>query len=105
MGRDLDVEGMTRVQLKDEVMKLRGAVRKIVNARGHDLCWWWPEAAVLLPENAGKPDPQPPPTCEFLMQCALFRATLDPPPTTGTSDEPVSDLQLPRDVQELPGPT
>jgi len=41
MIRDTDVEGMTRVRLKEEVMILRGCIRKHRDSwvRGDDKCW------------------------------------------------------------------
>lgn len=73
---DQDVEFMYRSQLKDEVRKLRTALRTIRDRTGHDLCWFNPEIWELLPEKI-QPHPQVPDWCEFMHECANFRKSLE----------------------------
>ncbi len=73
---DLDLEGMTREALLDEVKKLREGIRKHRDAEGHSLCWYVPELWGLLPDRFD-PKPRIPPFGEFLEHCAAYRASLD----------------------------
>lgn len=52
---DADVQQMTWAQLQDEVMKLRGYFRWILDQRGDDLCWrdFYVAAAACLPGAEG----------------------------------------------------
>lgn len=39
MNRDLDIETMSRVQLKDELQRLRNVIHDVHSQYGDDLCW------------------------------------------------------------------
>lgn len=71
---DLDV--LTTEELKSEIIKLRTAIMRHRDSSGHDLCWFHPELWNLLPEGPTKL-PVVPETCEFLKNCAAYRASLD----------------------------
>lgn len=73
---DLDIELMDRVQLMDEIRKLRKAIREQRDQKGHNLCWFLPELWDVLPEKI-QPQPEVPEWCEFMQQCAAFRKSLD----------------------------
>jgi hypothetical protein len=68
--RDLDVETMTLVAAKDEVMKLRAAIRVHMNMRGDDRCCGDDhELYETLPEGDTRPEKDSAVTIE---NCALF---------------------------------
>ena len=67
MKRDLDVENMTAVQLKDEVMRLR---QRLLTAAGDDLCRLTQEEIKAM--TAG--EVQIPPKPEFMASCERFHA-------------------------------
>lgn len=69
---DFDIEFMDRVQLKDEIRKLRKAIREQRDQKSHNL----PELWDVLPEKI-QPQPEVPEWCEFMQQCAAFRKSLD----------------------------
>lgn len=75
-NHDSDLDCMTSVELKEEVIRLRNAIRLQRDQKGHDLCWYVPELWDVLPEKI-KPDPEVPPWDEFIARCAAFRKTLD----------------------------
>lgn len=77
---DFDVEFKNRDQLKEEVIKLRKAIRKHRDSSGHDLCWYHPEMWNLLPDEPTN-NINIPNTCEFLENCAKYRKSLDKPDT------------------------
>lgn len=73
---DDDLFEMTKSELVSEVLKLREAIRKHRDARGHNLCWYVPELWNLLPEKS-TPAPDVPPKQEFLDCCKAYRDSLD----------------------------
>lgn len=73
--RDLDIEMMGLVQLKNELQALRDDLRPMAAAQGHDLCHYWPSVFRHLPEYVEQTK-QIPPVCEFMGQCAAFRTSL-----------------------------
>jgi hypothetical protein len=73
---DEDLLPMSRGELLAQVVILRAMIRKHRDAKGHDLCWFWPELWSLLPEKE-MPNPEPPPWPEFMQKCATYRASLD----------------------------
>jgi len=73
---DNDLEAMTLEELKVEIKKLRAGIRQHRDASMHDLCWYVPELWNLLPEKV-EPQPQVPPTEEFLQCCQIYRKSLD----------------------------
>jgi hypothetical protein len=72
---DEDLTSMTKEQLEAEVKKLRAGIRQHRDATGHNLCWWVPELWKLLPEGYS-PKPEIPEWCEFMQNCAAYRASL-----------------------------
>lgn len=76
-GLDDDLNGMTPEQLRQEVVRLRTAVRKDRDAVGHELCWYRPELWDLLPEFENH-DMKVPPWDEFLKKCVEYRSSLEP---------------------------
>lgn len=77
MPLDDDLNLMTTERLKEEVIKLRNAIRNHRDSKGHDLCWYMPEMWSLLPEVCENLSPQVPNWCDFMQQCAAFRKSLD----------------------------
>jgi hypothetical protein len=73
---DNDLESMSLEELRAEVKKLRAGIRQHRDASGHNLCWYSPELWYLLPEKV-EPNPEVPPTEEFLHHCRLYRLSLD----------------------------
>ena len=73
---DDDLQGMSPDELRAEVLKLRTGIRHHRDSTGHALCWYHPELWGLLPEKVS-PQPQVPPTEEFLAQCRVYRKSLD----------------------------
>ena len=73
---DDDLLTMNENQLRDEVRKLRKAIREQRDQKGHDLCWFLPELWEVLPEKI-KPVPEVPPWPEFIQRCAAFRQSLE----------------------------
>lgn len=76
MSVDDDLLSMNEEQLRQEVRKLRGAIREQRDQTGHDLCWFLPELWDVLPEKV-RPQPTVPPWPEFIQRCAAFRQKLD----------------------------
>jgi|CXWL01.1.fsa_nt_gi hypothetical protein len=74
---DLDIHGMTRARLKEEILRLRAAIRKHRDATGHDLCWYQPELWSLLPEPPPVHAGAAPSWAEFISRCAQYRASLE----------------------------
>lgn len=73
---DADLLEMSEHQLREEVMRLRQAIRAQRDQKGHDLCWFVPELWDVLPEKV-RPQPEVPDWCEFMQHCAVFRKSLD----------------------------
>jgi len=73
---DDDLKTMDEAQLRNEVMKLRTAIREQRDQKGHDLCWYVPELWNVLPEKI-EPSPPIPPWPDFMQRCAAFRQSLD----------------------------
>lgn len=73
---DDDLEGMSYAALVAEVRKLRAAIRRHRDARGHDLCWHHPDLWALLPEQASGL-PEVPAWPQFLRGCIRYRQSLD----------------------------
>jgi hypothetical protein len=73
---DSDIESMTRVQLMDEVKKLRAGIRAHRDSSGHDLCWYHPPLWALLPEKTEHTlvVPEWP---QFMQGCVRYRQSLD----------------------------
>lgn len=72
---DADIEYLPRNQLKEEIRKLRNAIRTHRDSTGHGLCWYHPELWNLLPEKI-TPVPQVPPVGEFLARCREYHESL-----------------------------
>lgn len=75
---DDDLNSMSLDQLRQEVQKLRAAIRAQRDQKGHDLCWFVPELWSVLPEQI-QPQPEVPQWAEFMQHCAAFRQSLDEP--------------------------
>lgn len=73
---DEDLHQMSRVQLMDEVRKLRHGIRRHRDNSAHELCWHQPELWGLLPENTD-PLPVVPAWPEFMQGCVRYRRSLD----------------------------
>ena len=73
---DEDLERMSRLQLIDEVRKLRRGIRQHRDADRHELCWHQPALWGLLPENTD-PIPTVPDWPQFLQGCVKYRQSLD----------------------------
>jgi len=71
-----DLAGMTRIQLIEEVQKLRAGIRSHRDCSGHDLCWYHPHLWALLPEQPGLA-PVVPDWPQFMRGCVQYRASLD----------------------------
>ncbi|MBS2010852.1 MAG: hypothetical protein JST01_27625 [Cyanobacteria bacterium SZAS TMP-1] len=63
-------------ELRQEVRKLRAAIREQRDQKGHDLCWYVPELWNVLPEKI-EPQPSIPPWPDFMQRCAAFRQSLE----------------------------
>jgi hypothetical protein len=73
---DDDLQTMSRDELIDEVVKLRGAIRVHRDSSGHDLCWHHPDMWALLPDADG-PVPEVPDWPVLLRGCVHYRESLD----------------------------
>ena len=73
---DEDLDGMSREQLGDEVVKLRRGIRDHRDRTGHELCWHHPALWGLLPEKTD-PTPVVPNWPQFLQACLKYRQSLD----------------------------
>jgi len=70
---DSDLDSMTPEQLKEEVLKLRGAIRYHRDQKGDDRCWVDDlRLYELMPEGAEGYDPTLPPEDVFLENCKRF---------------------------------
>lgn len=76
MDIDSDLLTMGLDELRNEVRRLRNAIRQQRDQKGHDLCWYLPELWDILPEKI-HPQPEVPPWAEFIQRCAAFRQSLD----------------------------
>jgi hypothetical protein len=72
---DLDLDGLTRDQLINEVKRLRAGIRAHRDSSGHDLCWHHPQIWGLLPEKVD-PAVAVPPWPKFLRGCVAYRESL-----------------------------
>jgi hypothetical protein len=73
---DEDLDGMDAPRLREEVRRLRAAIRAHRDESGHDLCWHQPALWSLLPERV-EPDIAVPPWPRFLRGCVRYRESLD----------------------------
>jgi hypothetical protein len=73
---DSDLDGMTREQLLEALVRLRNAVRVHRDSTGHALCWHHPALWDLLPEKSGI-RPVVPEWPAFLRGCLRYRQSLD----------------------------
>jgi hypothetical protein len=73
---DDDLQQLSKIQLIEEVMKLRDGIREHRDSSGHELCWHHPKLLNLLPE---KTDPKiaVPDWPEFMKGCIKYRKSLD----------------------------
>jgi hypothetical protein len=73
---DDDLQQLSKIQLIEEVMKLRDGIREHRDSSGHELCWHHPKLWNLLPE---KTDPKiaVPDWPEFMKGCIKYRKSLD----------------------------
>jgi hypothetical protein len=87
MVTDDELEGLSRQELIEEVLRLREGIRRHRDSTGHDLCWHHPQLWGLLPDST---DPQPavPEWPEFMQGCIGYRQSLDAQlPTAPRTDE------------------
>ncbi len=85
MTTDQDIEPFNRVQLKEEVRKLRGAIRLHRDQKGDDRCWLDDESLYkILPE--GYTPPERDSTVE-LAKCQQYIASRHNPAITYLSPE------------------
>ena len=85
---DGDLQGMTRDQLVQEVLRLRAGIRDHRDSSGHKLCWHHPQLWGLLPE----PIPAHiavPPWPKFFRGCIAYRESL----ARQLPDAPVDDSE------------
>jgi len=73
---DQDLDSMSRIELLDEVKRLRNGIRQHRDSSGQELCWHHPELWGLLPEKTD-PVPAVPEWPEFLKGCIRYRQSLD----------------------------
>ena len=73
-------------ELVQEVLRLRGGIRRHRDSRGHELCWHHPDLWGLLPETTD-PIPVVPEWPQFMNGCVHYRQSLDDqlPDATRTS--------------------
>lgn len=86
---DDDLAGLTREELRAEVVRLRAAIRAHRDSSGHDLCWHHPQLWRLLPEPLAE-HLAVPAWPQFLRGCVRYREALDRelPDAPRTSEEP-----------------
>jgi len=73
---DEDLQHMSRLELIDEVKKLRQGIRQHRDSSLHELCWHHPALWGLLPEKTD-PIPVVPEWPEFMNGCVKYRQSLD----------------------------
>ncbi|HZF99626.1 MAG TPA: hypothetical protein VEY71_01425 [Chitinophagales bacterium] len=73
---DEDLRSMSKVQLIEEITKLREAIREHRDSTGNDLCWHHPKLWSLLPEPLN-PKISVPEWSEFMKGCVQYRQSLD----------------------------
>ena len=76
MDADVDLEGLDREALINEIKRLRAGIRAHRDSSGHDLCWHHPELWALLPERI-EPIVAVPPWLNFIRGCLAYRESLD----------------------------
>lgn len=72
IGRDFDIENMSRIELKNEIMQLRSAIRKHMGELGRDRCHLDDNELYLVLPEGNKANTILPPECEFLAKCKQF---------------------------------
>lgn len=78
MDLDMDINMMTRSELKVELQQLRDAVRLHRNEKGHGRCWLDDQTLYQkLPENKDAEFALPPKE-EFLANCEVYWRTRQP---------------------------
>ena len=88
---DDDLTTMSPQALREEVQKLRDAIRTHRDASEHELCWHHPDLWGLLPE---KSDPLPaiPAWPVFMQGCVRYRQSLDRDlPHAARTDKPAPE--------------
>ena len=89
---DDDLMTMPPQALREEVQKLRDAIRTHRDASEHELCWHHPDLWGLLPE---KSDPLPaiPAWPVFMQGCVLYRQSLDRDlPNAARTEKPAPEV-------------
>ncbi|KJS01356.1 MAG: hypothetical protein VR65_09115 [Desulfobulbaceae bacterium BRH_c16a] len=85
---DEDLQHMSRLELIDEVKKLRQGIRQHRDSSLHELCWHHPALWGLLPEKTD-PIPVVPEWPEFMNGCVKYRQSLDEQaPKARRTDQP-----------------
>lgn len=74
--QDADLDGMTREDLIEQVIKLRAGIRTHRDSALQELCWHHPALWGLLPERSD-PLPSVPGWPEFMRGCVAYRESLD----------------------------
>lgn len=73
LNRLEEMDGWKKDEIKDEVHRLRKAIRAHRDERGHDACWLDDlELYKVLPEGTSDVDQQLPPEKEFLDNCKRY---------------------------------
>ncbi len=89
---DEDLISMSTQALRDEVQKLRDAIRAHRDASEHELCWHHPDLWGLLPEKSD-PLPTVPTWPIFIRGCVQYRLSLDRElPHAPRTDKPYDEL-------------
>jgi hypothetical protein len=73
---DAQLEGLSREELIEEVIRLRQGIRDHRDSTEHNLCWHHPQLWGLLPESTD-PIPTVPEWPQFLRGCVAYRQSLD----------------------------
>jgi hypothetical protein len=73
---DEDLDRLSRVELLEEVKRLRNGIRQHRDSTGHELCWHHPALWSLLPERS-EPQIAVPEWPQFMRGCILYRESLD----------------------------
>lgn len=73
---DGELDSLSHDDLVQEVVRLRGGIRRHRDGTGHELCWHHPQLWGLLPESTD-PVPDVPEWPQFLRGCIRYRQSLD----------------------------
>lgn len=77
---NVDLDDKDYIDLKNEVVVLRAAIRQHMNEKGHDRCWLDDQELYSVLPEGNQAQLDLPPKCEFLANCQAYWLDRQPNP-------------------------